>query len=32
MINDYQERIVGTNIDPRSMLSTDYFKRDSQIR
>jgi len=31
MAIDYQERILGTNIDPRSLLSTDYFNHFNEV-
>ena len=31
MIEDLRERIVGTNIDPRSLLSTDYFNHFNEV-
>ncbi len=31
MTADYHQRIAGTNIDPRSMLSTDYFNHFNEV-
>ncbi len=30
-IESYQERVAGTNIDPRSLLSTDYFNHFNEV-
>ena len=30
-LDQYREKIVGTNIDPRSFLSTDYFNHFSTV-
>lgn len=30
-IEHYQERVAGTNIDPRSLLSTDYFNHFNEV-
>lgn len=30
-LESYQERVVGTNIDPRSLLSTDYFNHFNEV-
>ncbi len=30
-IESFQERVVGTNIDPRSLLSTDYFNHFNEV-
>jgi len=31
MIEEFQERIQGTNIDPGSLLSTDYFNHFNEV-
>ena len=31
MLEDYRKRVEGTNIDPRSLLSTDYFNHFSTV-
>lgn len=31
MAIDYKERVAGTNIDPRSLLSTDYFNHFNEV-
>lgn len=30
-LNAYREQLVGTNIDPRSFLSTDYFNHFNEV-
>ena len=30
-LEEYQERVVGTNIDPRSLLCTDYFNHFNEV-
>lgn len=30
-IEDFKDRVVGTNIDPRSLLSTDYFNHFNEV-
>ena len=30
-VEQLQERVVGTNIDPRSLLSTDYFNHFNEV-
>jgi hypothetical protein len=31
MLEEYRKRVEGTNIDPRSLLSTDYFNHFSTV-
>lgn len=31
MIEQYRQKVVGTNIDPRSLLSTDYFNHFNSV-
>jgi hypothetical protein len=31
MTEDFKERLVGTNIDPNSLLSTDYFNHFNEV-
>ena len=30
-VQEYQERVIGTNIDARSLLSTDYFNHFNEV-
>jgi hypothetical protein len=30
-VEDYKDKIAGTNIDPRSLLSTDYFNHFNEV-
>lgn len=30
-VEDYKDRVAGTNIDPRSLLSTDYFNHFNEV-